>query len=442
MSATGNNSNSDAPREPSDVRFGVRDLLLAMTAVAVALGILGSVYRWFETELRFNAMVLWGLSAAFIVGRLAYCVITRVRLERAAGRISHVLAPRGTFGGARRPWMTVLIGLFWIGLGLYFLAVCPLLNDGSQFLLAIGSGALISAGIQQAWWSRTVQLREHGVLRGLRLLRWSHITKHTWDGEAVIVQGIDQSHRDLEIEAVATAGSRNEMERLVEYSRASQNPLGVEVRTSSDGMAQRSTRVPIRARSTITAGGLGAAAAAYVMLCVMSFTLFGPSGASSHEYIRGVQLGIGAAILKLVFDAWRKTDSGAPLVRLFLKIDWPSILVATLVAAGCYYITQQMVFPSPWIAVPLGMVSGLAVSVVAGMLFREKVDLCENGVVLVRWPFLPWERVRVLKWKREGRGSLLLRSGWRRIRARVPVEHREVVDRVLRAQADRTHEVT
>jgi hypothetical protein len=67
-----------------------------------------------------------------------------------------------------------------------------------------------------------------------------------------------------------------------------------------------------------------------------------------------------------------------------------------------------------------------------GMLVHDKLDLCENGVVLIRWPFLPWQRVSVVKWDRAGKSSLLLRSGWRRIRARVPEEHREFVDQVLR----------
>lgn len=415
MSVTDKKSDSDTLHEVSDVRFGVRGLLLAMTAVAVGTGILGSVYRRLNTEGRGNAIVIWGLCAAFVLVRLAYCVVTRVRLERATGKVIYVLAPRGTFGGGRRPWMTVLIGAFWIGLGLYFLCIWPLLDDGSNILLTIASAALISAGIQQAWWSRSVQLREHGVLRNLRLLRWTHITSYVWNGNAVAFRGLDQAHRDLEMEAVTTPELRSEVQSIV-GKRAALDWLGMD-RVLGGGT-----------RKQLTARGLGAAAVAYVLLSV---AFISTSTAASHEYTRGVQLGIGAAILKLIFDACRPTDSGVPLVRLFLKIDWPSMLVAMLVAAGCYYVTQQMVFPSPWIAVPLGMISGLAASVVAGMLYREKVDICENGVVLVRWPFLPWERVRVLKWEREGRGSLLLRSGWRRIRMRVPIEHRDLVDRVL-----------
>jgi hypothetical protein len=247
------------------------------------------------------------------------------------------------------------------------------------------------------------------------LLRWTHITSYVWNGNAVAFRGLDQAHRDLEMEAVTTPELRSEVRNIVE-KRAALDWLGMD-RVLGGGT-----------RKQLTARGVGAAAVAYVLVSV---AVFGTSAAGSHEYIRGVQLGIGAAILKLVFDACRPTDSGAPLVRLFLKIDWPSMLAAMLIAAGCYYVTRQIVFPSPWIAVPLGMISGLAASVVAGMLYREKVDVCENGVVLVRWPFLPWERLRVLKWEREGRSSLLLRSGWRRIRVRVPIEHRDIVDRVL-----------
>ena len=121
-----------------------------------------------------------------------------------------------------------------------------------------------------------------------------------------------------------------------------------------------------------------------------------------------------------------------------MQTDWPSLLVALLLAVGCYYIVQQFVFPPTVVAGVLGIGSGLGAAAVIEMVLREKLDLCENGVVLVRWPFLPWTRIRVLKWDRDGKGALLLRSGWRRIKGKVPAEHREVVDRVLREKIART----
>jgi hypothetical protein len=121
-----------------------------------------------------------------------------------------------------------------------------------------------------------------------------------------------------------------------------------------------------------------------------------------------------------------------------MQIDWPSLLVALLLAVGCYYIVQRaFLFPPTVVAGMLGIGSGLGAAAVIEIVLREKLDLCEKGVVLVRWPFLPWARVRVLKWDRDGKSALRMRSGWRRIKGRVPAEHREVVDRVLREKVAR-----
>ena len=99
-----------------------------------------------------------------------------------------------------------------------------------------------------------------------------------------------------------------------------------------------------------------------------------------------------------------------------MQTDWPSLLVALLLAVGCYYIVQQFVFPPTVVAGVLGIGSGLGAAAVIEMVLREKLDLCKNGVVLVRWPFLPWSRIRVLK------------LGSRRARARAALAQRLAED--------------
>jgi hypothetical protein len=169
-----------------------------------------------------------------------------------------------------------------------------------------------------------------------------------------------------------------------------------------------------------------------MLLSVVSNVLVRPLSGPSREFWYGLFLAFGALAVKLAYDAWSSPDAGAPLVRLFARIDWPSALVAALIAIGCFHLCQRLVFPNPIIGYSLGFGAGVTTGMLAGMVIRDKIYLCENGVVLVRWPFLPWKRVRVIKWQRDGKKALLLGSGWRRIRARVPQEHREFVDRVLR----------
>ena len=122
-------------------------------------------------------------------------------------------------------------------------------------------------------------------------------------------------------------------------------------------------------------------------------------------------------------------------MRLMTRLDWLSALVAMLGAIGCYFINQQLVFPNMLIAGLLGIGSGVGAAALAEMLLADKLDLCENGIVLIR-SFFPWAGVRLLKWNRSGNGRLVLRTGWRRVAAKVPAEHREAVDRVLREKVE------
>ena len=102
-----------------------------------------------------------------------------------------------------------------------------------------------------------------------------------------------------------------------------------------------------------------------------------------------------------------------------------------------YYISQRLVFPHFAIGMSLGAIAGIGASLIIGMVSRDKIDLCKNGVVIVRWTFLPWKSVRLLKWNRDGNGKLLIRSGWRRLAAKVPIEHREIVDHFLQEKVGR-----
>src|SRR5262245_43303391 len=123
MSETPNISAEDIRPQASDVRFGMRGLLLTMTGVAVCAAVVGSSLRELrpgELQVVLVALVLWSV---LILGRIGYCAYLRLRVERMAGRTICVPAPRGVFGFARKPWMTVVIGSLWIGGGLYFLAI-------------------------------------------------------------------------------------------------------------------------------------------------------------------------------------------------------------------------------------------------------------------------------------------------------------------------------
>jgi hypothetical protein len=431
------------PAEATDVRFGMRGLLLTTTGVAVAAAGLGVFLRSLSPETRNAVLPIWGVFAVVVISCVGFCARMRLRLEREAGRKLRVLAPRGRLGIASQPWMITLGGLGWIAGGLYYLIVAtmavrggPNASKGLESILlgvlpCIVCGAVISAGIAKIWWDRTVQLREFGALRGLRLLQWTHVTQYEWKEDAVILAGVDQRHRDVQFGVMVKPDAVKAVDNLLQQRlRERYSPRDGNVEPKENAAKSRPL-VQLNTSQNVTLRGMATAFTVYALVCVLPFMLFRPLGPPSEEFLAGLLIGAGLVGLKLGFDAMQAKETGAPLVRLFTRVDWPSATVATLAGIGCYWISKQLLFPSMLMAAPFGIGSGLAASALAGIVMREKFDLCENGIVLVRWPFLPWERVRLLKWNRDGNGRLLLRCGWRRIAANVPAEHRAVVDRVL-----------
>jgi hypothetical protein len=429
--------------ERDEMRFSLRGLMLLMTAVAIVAGVLGASLQSVDSEGRAVLLAMWGLSAAIVVGRVGYCAMKRWRLIRAAGPTVYVLAPRGFFGSARSEWMAVLIGLICISLGVYYMTLMAANVSGPGMKMdptdvgvfpSILSGLLISYGIGFVWWKRTVQLCDGGVVYGIRLLRWSHITKHIWDANAVVFSGVDQSRRDAELAAVVPADKLDVLQAFVTRKLKTAAPgwVGLQRMLVEGNEKTAPPLVAVDVSHKVTWRGLSSAFIAYILLGVIFAILFRPLGAPSREFMNGVFIAFAAMGAKSLYELWRCVDAGAPLVRVLLRFDWPSMIVASLIAVACFYISRQLGFSYPLALYALGGCAGLALGALGGMLVQDKLDLCENGVVLVRWPFLPWKRVCVLKWDRAGKSSLLLRSGWRRIRARVPKEHREFIDQVLR----------
>jgi hypothetical protein len=103
-----------------------------------------------------------------------------------------------------------------------------------------------------------------------------------------------------------------------------------------------------------------------------------------------------------------------------------------LLVVGFYYIHQQVAFSSTIVSGILGAACGLCAGAFVVIILPDEFDLCENGVVIVRWTFWPWDRLRLSKWNRHGNGALVLCSGWRRVLTKVPSARREAVDAVLR----------
>jgi hypothetical protein len=291
------------------------------------------------------------------------------------------------------------------------------------------SAALINMGIVTIWWGRGAQLREHGILRGLKLLRWTHVTAHQCKQGDIYFEGVDQHHRDLRLTVAVGQAEREAVERLVTHKLRRQ-PESPPSDPFDDTSAEKTKPlVPIRDGTQVTLRGVTSALSFYVVLGVVLGAR--PWGRPPGEFLAGAGLAIVTMFVAWMVGAMRVADAGAPLVRLELKTDWPSVLVALLVAVGGYYLVQQFTFPTTVTTVALGIFSGVGLGMLGDMMLRAQMDLCDNGIMLLRGRFVPWRAVRLLRWQRSSKGTLLVRTGWRRLKGRVPAEKCEVVERIL-----------
>ena len=321
MSASKNGSQTTVPPEPTDVRFGMRGLLLTMTAVAIGAGALGSYFRNLPPDSRGEVITMWAICGVMVLSLVGHHARTRLRLERLAGRTICAITPRAKFGFAAKPWMTALMGFMWIAGGSYYLAMFALAARRGppigrepfavSLIPCFFSGALISFGIATIWWYRSVQLREEGVLQGLRLLRWTHITNRRWKNGAILFQGVDQRHRDVQLAAIVLADQRETVNRLLAEKFAAIDRSLKEAGLSGDSPVEGQPLVPIRVGYQVTMRGIASAFIVYMVFG--TFIAIRPWGAPSRDFMTGVGISILGVTLSLVFAARRMGSAGAPL---------------------------------------------------------------------------------------------------------------------------------
>lgn len=446
-------------RDTTDVRFGMRSLLLTMAGVAFVAAMLGHQIRGFRDDIRWHVALVWAACSLVVVALVAWHARRRFRLERRAGRMLVALAPYGPFGLRLRSWPDAICGLLLIFVGVAQMEVAASALEGQRnvriaylqtaFPCFCGA-ALIAGGIALIWWNRSMQLRQHGVMRGLRLTLWEHVTDCHWRNDVLVVQGVDVRQNDVELAACV---SMDELEQVVSimtqklsavYSpplkAGSENcPVTTMPELSSDHREivpptrhpriERSPLFPIHPNGGQAMRRMRMAFAAYMFGA--AFVLVRPWVRQSTAFNVGAMIGCATMGLSFFREWGRSLPTGAPLIRLKPRLDWLSWCAALLVALGCCWLNRQYGPVVPLRDGLLGSVCGVSSFALVGMMLREKFDLYENGVMHFPSRVLPWKTLRVLKWNRNGPGSLVLRSGIWRIRAKVPTELRDAVNSVL-----------
>lgn len=424
----------------TDVRFSLRSLLIATVLVAVVASVLGQVFRNVAPAERTRVIAQWGICAAFVGLFIGNHMRNRYRLERDAGRKLLELSPRVRYLPSGKSWTRFVGGAFLIALGpLYLLLVvnAPLqpkmpmgLQFWSYFFPGFLSAGAISGGVAQVWWNRAVQLRENGALYGLRLLRWDHVTNFRWESELLHLEGVDQRHNDVRFTGVVPADIREAVETvLVERLNRTAKVPGLPSLPVAlpDGVTEPAVRLSTR-RELVTRGCL-----VFLVVYAIGFIVVGLSFRNqSREYTQGLVAGfvVGAVVARL--RASKHGQAGSPRIRLDLSFDWAVLLLIAASAATCYGVSQWLAFAAPWLLRCLGFGSGAAIFSLIGLVARDKLDLCDHGIVIRHWLYWPWLGTRLLRWNRDGQERIVLSRGWRRVIAKVPPEQREALDALLK----------
>jgi Domain of unknown function (DUF5673) len=177
------------PRDATEVRFGMRAMLIVMSVVAVATGGLGAFIRHFPPNARPQLAAYWGILGVAVIGLIAYHARRRYVVERQAGHVLFLLEQHSYFL-PHAPGLATIIGASLL------LAFAPLMWVVGSFAIAEGdwwlwsnpsgiwstSYCLIAAGtgITLLWWRR-VRIAEHGLVVRSKFVPWENCRRWYWD---------------------------------------------------------------------------------------------------------------------------------------------------------------------------------------------------------------------------------------------------------------------
>jgi hypothetical protein len=305
-------------------------------------------------------------------------------------------------------------------------------------VLRAGMSAVgIAYGIAAIWWSRTVQLREHGVLHGLRLLRWDHVTNCHWSRwtSSVLLEGVDQRHRDYQV-GVSVPGRHLDAVGVILSEKLPTLFEKQQIHALSYRATRQSPFVLVTQGEQVSRGCLVVFVAWVGGVAFATFI----GGGQTREFGYGSLAGALASLATAFFSSRKTTLAGRPLLRLNVWFNRPALLSCAAVAGVCYYLGRLFAFTSAWISVPLGLLCGYAFVSAIRVMALDKLDLCEHGIVVRRAWFWPWEGTCVRPLIQHRSRRLEFRRGWRRVTAIVPAGHWESVEHVLKAKLGNVEE--
>jgi hypothetical protein len=175
--------------DTSDVRFGMRAVLVLMALTAVGATVLGAFLRQFPSQVQPRLWIYWSVFLALVGGVLLISARRRYLAERKAGRVLLRLAPhsyalphaprfvRLSMGIMMLTWAPIMwvIGTFELGQP----GAIPW-RQIADFPTAY-SLAIFGAGLGFFWWAQSIRVSENSVVDRSEFLSWELCREWRWD---------------------------------------------------------------------------------------------------------------------------------------------------------------------------------------------------------------------------------------------------------------------
>lgn len=231
---------SSAQSDATEVRFGIRAMLITMAAIAVATSVFGAILRQVPQDARLPLAAYWGGLTTIAIGVAVSVAWSRYRAERVAGSALYRLVPHSYMFPRAPDFAMTLSGicLLLTAALVGIITSVPVADltaaDWWKMLNFNPVYALIpfGAGISVLWWRR-VLVTDSGLLVRNNHIAWERCRRWYWDAcnKNVAVIASD-NHKSIVVKVPA------------EVSAAIQSLLDAKIRrlTTSAATAQSESR--------------------------------------------------------------------------------------------------------------------------------------------------------------------------------------------------------
>jgi hypothetical protein len=432
--------------EPTEARFNMRALLIAMGVVALIAALVGPLVRRLDPEAQTRLLTYWGVVLTANVAWIGWQAKVRRDSEKLVGRtlvrlamyderVSQGASGRRTYG---------LVGAVFVAVMTIFctstMAIDPTPPTEAWHYFFLGLAAVwwLSMVVFMLWWRKDVRIGEHGALWDRRALLWDYLLEWRWSSDEpniLELKGIDQHNADFSLKVPVPTKHRPAVQAILDRNAIPRSKLAraLSLREFSvlplSQVARKFDISKVVGIIVVTAGAI-----VFAMSYVGGFTGIG-------EFDRSAFVGwIACGFSK----SWRwrvvARCAGTPLVRLTGAINWREFAAFVIAAIVLFVLGTRLRLSGPLIAYATGFGVGWASLMALTNVAWQRIDLRANGVFLHSGVW-PWAVVKVQKWAKPTNGKLVLSCGWRRVSVNVPPELREPVDTVLREKLGYTFQV-